>query len=91
MTDLNHILVEDCCKYYSIETSFVRTLNDQGLIELEYTNQSYFINHEQLSVLEKYVHLYYDLDINVEGIEAISHLLKKIEDLQSELRQLKED
>ena len=89
MSDTNYILVEDCCRYYSIETSFVRTLNEQGLLELEYTNESYFISHDQLSVLEKYMHLYYDLDINVEGLEAISHLLRKVESLQDELKRLK--
>jgi hypothetical protein len=89
MTNDNSILIEECCRHYSIETSFVRTLNDQGLIELSYINESYFIHNDQLSLLEKYMHLHYDLDINMEGIEAISHLLEKIETLQAELRLLK--
>jgi hypothetical protein len=89
MTNENSILIEECCKHYRIETSFVRTLSEQGLIELKYTNESYFIHNDQLSLLEKYMHLHYDLDINMEGIEAISHLLEKIERLQLELRTLK--
>ncbi|MCH5718738.1 chaperone modulator CbpM [Niabella hibiscisoli] len=89
MTNENNILIEECCKHYRIETSFVKTLNEYGLVELSYTNESYFIHNDQLSSLEKYVHLYYDLDINFEGIEAISHLLNKIEHLQHELRRLK--
>jgi hypothetical protein len=89
MTNENSILIEECCKHYRIETSFVRTLSEQGLIELSYTNESYFIHNDQLSLLEKYMHLHYDLDINMEGIEAISHLLEKIERLQLELRTLK--
>ncbi|MGN7786136.1 chaperone modulator CbpM [Niabella sp. 22666] len=89
MTNENSILIEECCKHYRIETSFVRTLSEQGLIELSYTNESYFIHNDQLSLLEKYMHLHYDLDINIEGIEAISHLLEKIERLQLELRTLK--
>lgn len=89
MTNEHSILIEECCKHYRIETSFVRTLNEQGLIELSYTDESYFIHSNQLSLLEKYMHLHYDLDINMEGIEAISHLLEKIERLQLELRTLK--
>ncbi len=89
MTNENSILIEECCKHYRIETAFVRTLNEQGLIELSYTDESYFIHNNQLSLLEKYMHLHYDLDINMEGIEAISHLLEKIERLQLELRALK--
>ncbi|WP_114791117.1 chaperone modulator CbpM [Niabella yanshanensis] len=89
MTNENNILIEECCKHYRIETSFVKTLNEYGLVELSYTNESYFIHSDQLSLLEKYMHLHYDLDINMEGIEAISHLLEKIERLQLELRVLK--
>mgnify|MGYP003581050720 FL=1 len=89
MSNENNILIEECCKHYRIETSFVKTLNEYGLVELSYTNESYFIHSDQLSLLEKYMHLHYDLDINMEGIEAISHLLEKIERLQLELRVLK--
>lgn len=89
MINENSILIEECCKHYRIETSFVKTLNEYGLVELSYTNESYFIHNDQLSLLEKYMHLHYDLDINMEGIEAISHLLEKIERLQLELRALK--
>ncbi|WP_346237249.1 chaperone modulator CbpM [Niabella insulamsoli] len=89
MANENEILMEDCCRYYSIETSFVQTLFDQGLVRLEYHDESYFIHHDQLALLEKYMHLHYDLEINMEGIEAISHLLKKIEHLQAALRQQK--
>ncbi|GAB3428476.1 chaperone modulator CbpM [Niabella aquatica] len=89
MENGNHILIEECCRYYSIETSFVKNLSEHGLIELEYTNESYFISSEHLSLLERYMHLHFDLDINMEGMEAISHLLKKIESLQTELRALK--
>ena len=32
------------------------------------------IDFEQLADIEKYIHLYYDLDINMEGLEAIMHL-----------------
>jgi hypothetical protein len=30
--------------------------------------------------------MHYDLDINMEGIDVISHLLKRIHNLQDELR-----
>ena len=90
MESEKNILIEDCCRHYSIETSFVTTLNEYGLLELIHVNESYFINSDQLSLLEKYMHLHYDLEINVPGIEAINHLLERIENLQSELRSLRE-
>ncbi|MFT4093805.1 MAG: chaperone modulator CbpM [Niabella sp.] len=90
MDNEQNMLIEDCCKYYSIETSFVRMLGEQGLLALEHRDESYFIHQDELLRLEKYMHLHYDLDINIPGIEAISHLLERIERLQTELRSLKE-
>lgn len=89
MQNEENILMEDCCKYYSIETSFVKSLDEHGLIQLVQTNESYFIQHDELGKLERYMHFHYDLDINMEGMEAISHLLEKIEKLQAQLRMLK--
>ncbi|MBZ4187772.1 chaperone modulator CbpM [Niabella beijingensis] len=87
----NSISVEQCCSYYRIETTFVQSLNDHGLIELVQQNESYFIAFEQLADLEKYMHMHYDLDINMEGLEAIAHLLNKVQRLQTEIRGLKNE
>ena len=89
MNNENIISVEEYCTHYSIEASFVRSLSENGLIELSNVNESFYIDFDQLHALEKYIHLHYDLDINIEGIEAISHLLKKIDTLQTELRILR--
>lgn len=89
METRKYILIEDCSKYYNIDTSFIRVLNDRGLIDLEQTEESCYLSPDQLSLLEKYMHLHYDLEINMEGIEAISHLLSRIEHLQEELRLLR--
>ncbi len=89
MNNENIISVEEYCTHYSIEASFVRSLSENGLIELSNENESFCIDFDQLHALEKYIHLHYDLDINIEGIEAISHLLKKIDTLQTELRILR--
>lgn len=85
MNNKDYISIEEYCTYYRIETSFIKKLSDHGLIELLSVNESYNIDHNQLSSLEKYIHMYYDLDINIEGIEVISRLLEKIRHLQSEL------
>ncbi|HRN48223.1 MAG: chaperone modulator CbpM [Chitinophagaceae bacterium] len=89
MSNEKNISVEEYCTHYSIEASFVRSLSENGLIELSNVNESICIDFDQLQALEKYIHLHYDLDINIEGIEAISHLLQKIDSLQTELRILR--
>lgn len=83
------IPAEDFCLYHNIEYSFITSLEDSGLITVTSVEQSTFIPSDELQKLEKFVRLHYDLDINVEGIETISHLLEKIEEMQREILQLK--
>jgi len=86
---INSISVEQCCSYYSIEVAFIRSLNEHGLIELTQQEEHYFIGFEQLADLEKYMHMHYDLEINMEGLETIAHLLNKVQALQTEVRTLR--
>lgn len=85
----NLIPAKEFCFSHQIEVSFINSLGEYGLIEIiELENISYLpIN--QLHKIEKYLRLYYDLDINLEGIEAISHLLERMNELQSEIISLK--
>ncbi len=83
------IAMDEFCRYYRIETTFVESLNEFGLIHIQRDADTWYVQYSQLTEIEKYIHLHYDLDINLEGIEAISHLLKRIDNLQSELRLLK--
>ena len=39
---------------------------------------------EEVVELEKFSRLYYDLNINVPGIDALKHLLEKLKELQQE-------
>lgn len=89
MEKANWISIEQCCVYYNIEVSFVQKLNEHGLIELSRTDEMLFISFEQLSDLEKYTHLHYELEINLEGLETIKHLLDRVHELQQEVHRLK--
>ncbi len=83
------IPADDFCNYHKVEYSFINSLQQMGLIEITTVEQNQFIDTERLLDLEKYVRLYYELDINLEGIEAITHLLQKIKSLQNEINSLK--
>ena len=82
----NLILVEQICTHHNIETSFVDALQAFGLIEVVVLENNRYLSNEQLRDLEKMMRLHYDLDINMEGIDVISHLLKRIDSLQQELK-----
>ncbi|MBK6949059.1 MAG: chaperone modulator CbpM [Haliscomenobacter sp.] len=83
------IAVNEFCVSHNIEISFLNLLQQNGLIEISTIESTYFVEKEQLPQLEKYVRFYYDLDINLEGIETITYLLQRIENLQNEIINLK--
>ena len=82
------IPAKDFCLHHDIEYSFISSLQNSGLISITSIKRSSFLHTNDLSKLEKFVRLHYDLDINLEGIETINHLLNKIEEMQSEIVRL---
>jgi chaperone modulatory protein CbpM len=86
----DHLIPADqFCVQHNIELSFITRLYENGLIEIKTVEQTTFIPEERLPELEKIIRLHYELDINLEGVEAITHLLQRMERLQDELRGLK--
>lgn len=85
----NLIPVNEFCTNHNIEISFISSLQQTGLIEITIRKDTVFIDTEQLRQIEKYIRLFYELDINLEGIETITHLLHRINSLQDEIKTLK--
>ena len=85
----NFIPAEQFCTHHQVEYSFIRLLHDNGLVEINSIDNTEFLSEECLPDVERMVRLHYDLDINLEGIEAISHLLKKIDQMQHEMNDLR--
>lgn len=85
----NMIPADEFCSCHNIEISFLSSLQDAGLIEITTIKETGYIPENQLNELEKIVRLYYELDINLEGIETINHLLKRINDMHDEITLLK--
>jgi hypothetical protein len=82
------IPVKVFCESHRIEYSFISMLCDTGLIQVMVVDDISFVAPEQVEPLEKMVRLYYDLGINVEGIESITHLLERINSMQLEITAL---
>lgn len=83
------ITVVECCRHYEIEVSFVEELDEYGLIEVVIQDEVRGLDVGQLSRLEKLIRLHYELHINLEGLDAVMHLVRKVEDMQTELSHLK--
>ncbi|MBA4410546.1 MAG: chaperone modulator CbpM [Bacteroidota bacterium] len=83
------IAVNEFCVSHDIEISFISSLKETGLIETTTIEDTVFIDAEQLQQLEKYIRFYYELNINLEGIETIKHLLLRVNVLHEEITALK--
>jgi hypothetical protein len=84
MSDQEIIPLETYCSYYQVELEFIRALEEYGLIRISYQETKGFILREDVPQIEQFSRLYYELSINVPGIDALRHLLEKIRDLQQE-------
>ena len=89
MPDEEMIPLETFCNFYHVERSFVETLDSYGLVSISSREEQRFILMEEVVELEKFSRLYYDLNINVPGIDALKHLLEKLKELQQETDNLR--
>ena len=60
-----------------------------GLIEIDTVEGESYLPASQLYDVERYTRMYYDLSINIEGIEAIHHMLDRMRNLQAEIQSLR--
>jgi hypothetical protein len=89
MPDEEIILLETFCSYNQIDQNFVETLESHGLISFSYLENQRYIFRDEVVQLEKFSRMYYEMNINVPGIDALNHLLEKIKQLQKETESLK--
>ncbi len=73
------------CIHHEIEVSFVQLLRHQGMLETVVMDEKIFIPVAELGRLEKIIHLHFELGINIEGIETITHLLDRITSMQEQI------
>jgi dephospho-CoA kinase len=84
------IPIERYCQLEEVDIAFVRALTERGLIQVVVHQEGPFIAADQLVRLEQLARMHFDLDINLEGIEAISHMLERLELMQQQLRSAQE-
>ena len=77
--------VKEFCVHHNISSDVVKQLQKLELIELVVVKRTSFIPGDKLPVLEKMVRLYADLDINIEGVQAIVWLLSRLEEKEKEI------
>lgn len=83
------IAIDIFCNNYKVEYSFVQSLHEVGLIDTIVVQETQYIHLPQLEKLERMIRLHDELDINLEGIEVLDHLLMRVETMQREIVSLK--
>ena len=93
------IIVSEYCHKCHIEPSFIDLLEEGGLIEvrteggqhplLPPEGGEHYLLLSELPNVERYSRMYYDLSINMEGIDAIHHLLERMEIMRREISSLR--
>lgn len=80
-----YILVSHYCKNSLIEDSFVERLHEFGLITFEEKKKDYFIDERDINEIERMFRLHNDLGINLEGLDAIKGMLKRLRRMEKEM------
>lgn len=83
------IIVSEYCHKCHIEPSFIDMLQEGGLIEVRTQAGERYLLLSQLPDVERYSRMYYDLSINMEGIDAIHHILERMEGMRREINALR--
>ena len=89
MENENLIRIEVLCSVHNIDISFLHSLKESGLAELIVQEESFYVHTSQIGHIEKMIRLHYEMDINLEGLEVVGHLLEKVDVLSEENRSLR--
>jgi hypothetical protein len=81
----NLVPIQHFCVYHQVEVSFIDSLQDYGLITITVINEEKYLFLEEVKEVEKMMVFYFDLGINLEGIEVIYNLMLQNEMLQKKL------
>lgn len=89
MEKKDYIAIETICQHHRVSDSFIISLGEYGLIEIDMVNKVHCIPKRQLSEVERFVRLHQDLQLNPEGIDVICHLSRRLEQMQQHIALLK--
>ena len=83
------ITYTECLQIYQVEETFLDQLQSSGLIEIVIEEDDRYIEYDYLQEIEQFVRWHYELEINMEGIEALHHMLQQVQQLQEDVKKLR--
>ncbi len=85
METQQYISIKEICVHHNIPKQFIMQLHDFQLIEIITIDNNQYLYETQIKDLERLIRLHFELEINLEGLDAIHHLLKQIETLKQDI------
>ena len=82
------ITYRECLQIYQVEETFLNQLESSGLIEIVIEEDNRYIEYDYLQAIEQFIRWHYELEINMEGIEALHHMLQQVQHLQDDVERL---
>ncbi len=89
MSKDQYISIEELCQLYEIEAEFIDELQENELINVVQEEEKTLVPVTEIQNLEKIQSFYYDLEINIAGIDAIFNLLNQIDEMKREMEDLR--
>ena len=89
MTTEKYIRIRDFCQGHSLEEAFLYQLQEFDLIQIVEVGRQPAIHRRELHQLERLVRLHRDLEIAPQGLQAVQHLLDRMDLLEEEVWQLR--
>jgi len=86
----NLILVSHYCQQTRTSIEFIESLQDYGFIQVLLIEERNYVHSQDITEIERINRLQEELGINLEGIDAINHVLQKVNKLEKELKMVKE-
>ncbi len=84
----DYISIQQFSVHYNVPAVFLNTLYDYELIEVITVNSTSYIRKTQIKHIERMIRLHFDLELNMEGIDVVDKLLKRVKILQEEIKML---
>lgn len=86
----NLILVSHYCQQTRTSIEFIESLQEYGFIEVLLIEEHNYVNPQDIVEIERVNRLQQELGINLEGIDALNHMLRKVDQLKKELKILQD-
>lgn len=88
MEEQDFISVIQLCEHYKVEVSFFKQLEAEGLVEITTIEKTKCLHQNSISDVEKMIRIHQELNINIEGIDVVFNMLKKMNALQTKMNLL---